>query len=182
MASVLLPTLAGQQAQSKQIAVKAVVATFAVSVAAGLAAFLVGPPIIIFLLGKAFAGTVEPFLILLPGIVVFSLTNVLATYLTAAGKPGYNAAIALISFLFTVIFDILLIPRYGISGAAVASGISYTLSSIMTVITFTKVSAIGMAEAVMIVKSMSTDVRSIITRMRHRFGFGDNQSGTTGTK
>lgn len=182
MASVLLPTLAGQQEKSKQIAVKAAVATFTVSFASGLAAFLVGPPIIIVLLGKAFAGSVEPFLILLPGVVIFSLTNVLATYLTAAGKPGYNAAIAFISFLFTVIFDILLIPRYGISGAAIAAGISYALSSIMTVIAFAKVSAISLEETITIVKSMTTDVRSVVTRMRQRFGFGDDQSGTTGTR
>ncbi len=121
MAAVLLPTLAGQHAQSKVIAVKAVVATFGVSLAAGAAAFLLGPPAIHLLLGKSFVGSVNPFLFLLPGVVIFSLTNVLATYLTAAGKPGYNAAIAFISFLFTLLFDILLIPKYGMSGAAFAS-------------------------------------------------------------
>jgi O-antigen/teichoic acid export membrane protein len=182
MASVLLPTLAGQHEKSKEIAVKAAVATFAVSVAGGVAAFLAGPFLIVLLFGEKFAGSIEPFLILIPGVVIFSITNVLATYLTGAGKPGYNAAIAFISFLFTVIFDILLIPRYGISGAAVASGISYTMSSIMTVIVFARVSAIGSAEFASIVKSMSTDVRSIVTRMRRRLGLAHDSSGITGTK
>jgi O-antigen/teichoic acid export membrane protein len=172
MAAVLLPTLAGQQAHSKVIAVKAVVATFAVSLAAGLAAFLVGPPAIRILLPK-FVGSINPFLFLLPGVVIFSLTNVLATYLTAAGKPVYNAAIAFISFLFTVIFDILLIPRYGMSGAAFASGISYTMSSLMTVIVFWRVSAMTTGELLTIVKSMSTDFRSIVIRMRQRLGIGN---------
>ena len=181
MAAVLLPTLAGQHVNSKVIAVKAVLATFAVSLAAGLAAFLVGPTIINLLLPR-FTGSINPFLFLLPGVVIFSLTNVLATYLTAAGKPGYNAAIAFISFLFTVIFDILLIPRYGMSGAAFASGISYTMSSLMTVIVFWQVSAMTTAELVTIVKSMSVDARSIATRMRLRLGFRDDQSGPTGTK
>jgi len=181
MAAVLLPTLAGQHVNSKVIAIKAVLATFAVSLAAGLAAFLVGPTIINLLLPR-FTGSINPFLFLLPGVVIFSLTNVLATYLTAAGKPGYNAAIAFISFLFTVIFDILLIPRYGMSGAAFASGISYTLSSLMTVIVFWRVSAMTTAELLTIVKSMSVDARSIVTRMRLRLGFRDDQSGPTGTK
>ena len=181
MAAVLLPTLAGQHVNSKVIAAKAVLATFAVSLAAGLAAFLVGPTIINLLLPR-FTGSINPFLFLLPGVVIFSLTNVLATYLTAAGKPGYNAAIAFISFLFTVIFDILLIPRYGMSGAAFASGISYTMSSLMTVIVFWQVSAMTTAELVTIVKSMSVDARSIATRMRLRLGFRDDQSGPTGTK
>ena len=181
MAAVLLPTLAGQHVNSKVIAIKAVLATFAVSLAAGLAAFLVGPTIINLLLPR-FTGSINPFLFLLPGVVIFSLTNVLATYLTAAGKPGYNAAIAFISFLFTVIFDILLIPRYGMSGAAFASGISYTMSSLMTVIVFWRVSAMTTGELLTIVKSMSADARSIVTRMRLRLGFRDDQSGPTGTK
>jgi O-antigen/teichoic acid export membrane protein len=182
MAAVLLPTLAGQHVNSKVIAVKAVVATFVVSFAAGLAAFLLGPPLIPLLLGKSFAGSVNPFLFLLPGVIMFSLTNVLATYLTAAGKPGYNATIAFISFLFTVIFDILLIPRYGMSGAAFASGISYTMSSLMTVIVFWRVSAMTTGELLTIMKSMSTDFRSIVTRMRQRLGIENDQSGITGTK
>jgi O-antigen/teichoic acid export membrane protein len=141
---------------------------------------MVGPTIINLLLPQ-FTGSINPFLFLLPGVVIFSLTNVLATYLTAAGKPGYNAAIAFISFLFTVIFDILLIPRYGMSGAAFASGISYTMSSLMTVIVFWRVSAMTTGELLTIVKSMSADARSIVTRMRLRLGFRDDQSGPTGT-
>jgi O-antigen/teichoic acid export membrane protein len=181
MAAVLLPTLAGHHAHSKTIAVKAVVATFAVSLAAGLAAFLVGPPVIRILLPK-FVGSINPFLFLLPGVVIFSLTNVLATYLTAAGKPGYNAAIAFISFLFTVIFDILLIPRYGMSGAAFASGISYTMSSTMTIVVFWRVSKMTVREFLEILMSMSTDFRSIVARTRRRLHLGDDQTGTTGTK
>jgi len=181
MAAVLLPTLAGQHAQSRMIAVKAVVATFAVSLAAGLAAFLVGPPVIKILLPR-FVGSINPFLFLLPGVVIFSLTNVLATYLTAAGKPGYNAAIAFISFLFTVIFDILLIPRYGMSGAAFASGISYAMSSILTVAVFWRVSKMTLREFLDILMSMSTDLRSIVTRTRRRLRLGDDQTGSAGTK
>ena len=174
MASVLLPTLAGQQEKSKEIAVKAGVATFAVSVAGGIAAFLLGPYLIVLLFGKEFSGSIEPFLILIPGVAVFSITNVLATYLTGAGRPGFNAAIAFISFLFTVIFDILLIPRYGISGAAVASTISYTMSSIMTAIVFWKISRISFAEFRTIVLTMSTDGHNILVNLRHRLGIRDH--------
>jgi O-antigen/teichoic acid export membrane protein len=182
MASVLLPTIAGKHEKSKEITVKAAAATFAISVLGGIAAFLIGPFLIVKLFGETFSGSIEPFLILIPGVVIFSITNILATYLTGAGRPGYNAAIAFISFLFTVVFDILLIPRYSISGAAVASGISYTMSTIMTVVAFARVSGITFSESVAIVMSMSADVRSMMARMKERLGFKDGQSGTTGTK
>jgi len=182
MASVLLPTIAGQHEKSKELTVKAAAATFAISVLGGIVAFLAGPFLIVYLFGEKFSGSIEPFLILIPGVVIFSITNILATYLTGAGRPGYNAAIAFISFLFTVIFDILLIPRYSISGAAIASGISYTMSTIMTVIAFARVSGVSFSESVAIVKSLSVDVRGIVTRMQQRLGFRDDPSGTTGTK
>ena len=182
MASVLLPTIAGQHTKSKEIAVKAAVATFSVSILGGLVAFIVGPWLIVALFGQKFTGSITPFLILIPGVVIFSITNVLATFLTGAGRPGYNAAIAFISFLFTLILDILLIPRYGISGAAVASGISYTVSTIMTIIAFAKVSSISLSESVAIVRSMSTDVRSMIIRMLQRFGMQNNHLDSTGLK
>ena len=182
MASVLLPTIAGKHEKSKEIAVKAAAATFAISILGGIVAFLAGPFLIVSLFGEKFSGSIEPFLILIPGVVIFSITNILATYLTGAGRPGYNAVIAFISFLFTVVFDILLIPRYSISGAAIASGISYTLSTVMTVIAFARVSGITLPESVAIIKSMPTDVYSMVARMKERLGFKNDQSGTTGTK
>jgi O-antigen/teichoic acid export membrane protein len=182
MASVLLPTIAGKHEKSKEIAVKAAAATFAISILGGIVAFLAGPFLILLLFGDKFSGSIEPFLILIPGVVIFSITNILATYLTGAGRPGYNSAIAFISFIFTVIFDILLIPRYSISGAALASVISYTMSTIMTIVAFARVSSITFTESVSIVMSMSTDVRNMVARMKARVGFRDDQSGTTGTK
>lgn len=180
MAAVLLPTLAGQHAQSKVIAVKAVVATFGVSLVAGAAAFLFGPPAIHLLLGKSFVGSVNPFLFLLPGVIIFSITNVLATYLTAAGKPAYNAAIAFISFLFTLLFDILFIPKYGMSGAAFASCISYTMSSMMTIVVFWWFSKMTLRECLDITRSMATDIRSMVSRALRLLRSGEDQTGFTG--
>ena len=182
MAWVLLPTVAGRHEKSKEIAVKATVATFLVSIIGGIAAFVAGPWLIVALFGDKFVGSITPFLILIPGVVIFSITNVLATYLTGAGRPGYNAAIAFISFVFTIVFDILLIPRYGIAGAAIASGISYTTSTILTVAVFVRISALSWAESVTIVKSMRGDVRSIVARLRQPIEVGGENSETSKKK
>ena len=181
MAAVLLPTLAGQHEKSKEIAVKALAATFGVSVVAAIGAFLIGPPLIVLLLGQKFEGCVNPFLFLLPGITIFSITNVLATYITSAGKPGHNAVIAFVSLLFTIGFDILLIPRYGMSGAAFASVISYTVSSLLTLVVFWRMTRLTLGEGITIVKSMSTDIRIITSRMKERLGLNPAQNGPTQT-
>jgi O-antigen/teichoic acid export membrane protein len=123
---------------------------------------------------------VNPFLFLLPGVIIFSITNVLATYLTAAGKPAYNAAIAFISFLFTLLFDILFIPKYGMSGAAFASCISYTMSSMMTIVVFWWFSKMTLRECLDITRSMATDIRSMVSRALRLLRSGEDQTGFTG--
>ena len=107
MANVLLPTIAGQHEKSKEIAVKAAIGIFGLSLVGGALALLVGPTLIPLLFGKEFTGSIAPFLILVPGVVVFTITNVLSAYLAGVGKVRYTASISFISFLFTVFLDIL---------------------------------------------------------------------------
>ncbi len=166
MASVLLPTIAAQHEHSKKISVKAAMASFGVTVVGGIAAFVIAPPLIVLLFGKDFAGSVAPFLILLPGIMIFSITNVLAAYMTGIGKPGFNTAIALISLVFTVVLDLVLIPRIGIAGAAFASSVSYTVTSLMSLVIFIKLSGLTWTECGEYMVSFKSDFQSIATRAR----------------
>ncbi len=164
MATVLLPTLSSKHAQSKEIAVKAAVATFCLSLLGGIVAFFLGPLLIPILFGRQFADAILPFQILIPGIVVLSISNVLATYVTGIGKPGINAAIAFVSFLFTLFFDILLIPQYGIPGAATASTISYAVTTVLTIFYFARVSSINLQSWFNITRTMRSDVQSAQAR------------------
>ena len=68
---------------------------------------------------------------LMPGAVALSGAKVLANELTARGFPGINAIIAAVGAVVTVACDVLLIPKFGIVGAAVASSIGYTLILVM---------------------------------------------------
>ncbi|MBA4854112.1 polysaccharide biosynthesis C-terminal domain-containing protein [Emticicia sp. BO119] len=68
--------------------------------------------------------------ILLPGICLFSINTIIASYFAGIGKPVYNLKIAVLALVFTLLFDILLIPTFGIIGAAIASTISYSISTI----------------------------------------------------
>ncbi|HTX17327.1 MAG TPA: polysaccharide biosynthesis C-terminal domain-containing protein [Bacteroidota bacterium] len=166
MASVLLPTVAGNHAQSKAISVKAASASLGVTLIAGLFACLVAPYAIVGLFGKEFAGSVAPFFILLPGITIFSIANVLAAYITGVGKPGYNTAISLISLVFTITLNALLIPRFGIGGAAFASTVSYFITSVLTLAVFARLSSLTWREALASTLDLRADLRNILNRAR----------------
>ena len=94
--------------------------------AAGL--MLVSRPIILLAFGEAFLPSVRPLLFLLPGIVLGALASPLSLYFTQQrGRPRINAAISGVSLLINLGLNIVLIPRYGAEGAAVASSVAYGL-------------------------------------------------------
>ncbi|MGA7160618.1 MAG: polysaccharide biosynthesis C-terminal domain-containing protein [Bacteroidota bacterium] len=166
MAAVLLPTVAAQHEQSKKISLKAAVASFALTLAAAALAIPIAPFAIVHLFGKDFAGSITPFFILLPGITIFSLTNVLAAYMTGIGKPGLNTAISFVALIFTVVLNVELVPRYGISGAAIASSVSYIILSLLTLVIFVKLSGLTWRENIEFISSLKNDLQSITMRTR----------------
>ena len=79
----------------------------------------------------AFDQSIPPFLVLLPGVVALSGANVVGGYVTGIGRPGINSIVSVIALVVNIVANLVLIPRFGILGAASASLISYTLSSLV---------------------------------------------------
>jgi len=92
--------------------------------ALGLA--FVGRPIINFIFSSAFIEAYVPMLTLLPGVVLLGGAKVLTNEIAGRGYPHYNSINAGLALVLTVVLDLVLIPRYGVLGAALASSIAYT--------------------------------------------------------
>ncbi|MCK4352701.1 flippase [candidate division WOR-3 bacterium] len=101
---------------------------------------IIAKPLIKFIYGKAFLPSVLPFLILLPGVIILSIDKVLSSDLAGRGKPEIGAMASLVSLLVNIPLNLLLIPRWGISGAAFASTIAYATSTIFMLAVFLKIS------------------------------------------
>ncbi|SKA88218.1 Membrane protein involved in the export of O-antigen and teichoic acid [Clostridium sp. USBA 49] len=102
---------------------------------------IISKPLIIFLFGKEFTDAYIALILLLPGISFFSVSKILANFLAGVGKTEKNIISSSISGITTIILDLILIPRIGINGAAIASSISYivfTLTSIYFYSRYTK--------------------------------------------
>ncbi len=83
--------------------------------------------------GEAFRPAVAPFLWLLPGMIGVSAAKIISADLSGRGKPQYAAYTAGITVCLTIILDITLIPVLSISGAGIASSISYLTSGGMAI-------------------------------------------------
>lgn len=86
-----------------------------------------GKPIISFIYSSTFLSAYVPMLALLPGVILLGGAKVLTNEMAGRGNPQYNSINAGLGLVITVILDLLLIPQYGILGAALASTIAYAM-------------------------------------------------------
>jgi O-antigen/teichoic acid export membrane protein len=88
--------------------------------AVGVAAAL-GPVLLPLVFGDAYRGAVAPFLWLLPSAIGFVASAVFSNALLASGAPALSSLGPVVALTVGVTLDLLLIPRLGASGAAIAA-------------------------------------------------------------
>lgn len=126
---------------------------FFITLVLGVVLFVFGKFIILLLFGNKYLPSVEPLWYLIPGIVALSICKVLGNELAGRGKPIINTYISITSLVVNVPLNFLLIPVLGISGSALASTVSYTVSAILTLVYFSRVSDNKILDLIIIKKS-----------------------------
>lgn len=108
---------------------------------AGLLIALAGYFLIPVIFGNNYSTSIVPFEILLIGIIFYSIASPVSAYFTnQLGKPEISLAIAIVSLATTFMIGVLLIPRFGITGAALSTTMGYTLAVIVSLSIFLKIS------------------------------------------
>jgi len=131
-----------------------------------LGAALLAPWVFPLVFGSDFAASVGPLWLLLPGATIFSAANVLASYFAGTGRPRVNLHSSALGFVFTIVLDFALIPRYGAAGAAVASTFSYAASAVYLIARFSADAKISPAKACIVQRD---DIRMVLERVRATF-------------
>ncbi len=111
--------------------------------------FLLSNWLIHLLYGEKYLPSVEPLKILLIGIVAISIERVLANDLLARGKPMINTYITFLALFSNIILNVILIPKYGIIGAAWASSISYSLATIIKILAYCRLSGNSVSDVLL---------------------------------
>jgi O-antigen/teichoic acid export membrane protein len=76
--------------------------------------------------------------ILMFGMLTFVVAGINNNIIAAIGKPKVVAKIIILAAIVNVIFNLILIPSYGIEGAAISTSISYLLTLIISTFALTK--------------------------------------------
>ena len=82
--------------------------------------------------GKEFTRSILPFCLILPGIVLLSLQIILSAYFSGKGEIKTNLITSIVLLIVIILLDLLLIPRFGIIGASIASSFAYSISGLFT--------------------------------------------------
>lgn len=135
IASVILPKLSNSEVEKRlDIFVKVSRFGFSFFFLLVLIAFSTSFFIIPLMYGEEFTPTIIPFQILVVGILFSCITQLFSMLLVASNKNIFNIIACSVGLVFTVVFDIYLIPKFNINGAAIATLISYFVIFIITYI------------------------------------------------
>lgn len=120
--------------------------TLFLTIGAALGFAALAPFAIPLLYGQDFADAITPFLILLPGTIMLSQAHIFYSDLNGRGRPEVSAISSFVALVVTIILDVVLIPRYGIVGAAVASTCAYAAAFVVAGIWFMHSSVLSWKE------------------------------------
>lgn len=165
--SVLFPTVAAADSHEASAIATAranrMLTALAVCGACALAA--ISPFVLPRAFGPQFKESVPLLLLLLPGCTAFATTNVLAGFFNGVGRPRFNLVASLCGLCATVALDFALVPRFAARGAAVASTLSYIVSTIVSVYLFKKFSGVPVSKLYLLSRH---DVESVIATLKSR--------------
>jgi O-antigen/teichoic acid export membrane protein len=146
----LFPRTAASSAEDARGGAAATVAAvrtaLAFALAVGLPLAVAGPDLVRILFGPEFAPAGTPLRALIPGAVALAVLLVLHNDLSARGRPWPVAAALGAVTAANLGLNLVLIPPYGATGAAVASSVTYTLGAALLVALFLRATGTSPAE------------------------------------
>lgn len=91
---------------------------------------------------ERFLPAVSPLMLLLPGILSAGLARVVSSDLLARGYPRINMWAGLVALVSNVALNIVLIPRMGVGGAALATTVSYSVHALVLISVFVRITGV----------------------------------------
>ena len=135
IAALLFPRVASDHDSTGEFATQVTRYASAVMLIMCVAA-AIGSFLLPYIYGASFADSQFQLLILLPGIYLMGIESVLVQHFTGTGLPAAIPAFWLVTLAINLGLNLVLVPRFGARGAALASTLSYALISGLVAVYF----------------------------------------------
>jgi len=175
---VLLPRVLTEQSALIELVIRCCrIAVLAVTVAALLLAIF-AKPIVAILLSPAFLPAVVPLLILLPGVVLGCVVKVLIAYFNGTGRPELTSITLFVGVALNVTLVIVLLPRWGLLGVAVATSAAYIIEATLALWLFVRLTKCAWRDFLPQAGDYRT-MRSLLRRKTTAQGSADQVAGVS---
>ena len=165
--SLIFPHVAAQQdRRATQMTERATRMIFLVVAGSALLLGLGGELVLRYAFGPTYVAGTSALLVLLVATLPLAVGRVLAADLKGRGRPGLVSGTALVAVIATVGLDLLLIPAWGIVGAAAASLAAYGLSTAVLLLAYRRVTR-GRLRALV---PRPSDVGDLVSTIRRSLG------------
>ena len=131
---------------------------------AAIAVAVATPTILPWLYGNRFRPSVSPTLILLPGTIAWALTLIATQIGNGINRPHYGSIAQLTGVVVTVSGLAILVPRYGIAGAAIVSTVAYITRIVILLLLLRRDGVTGTTPRPSDIAWLNRRVRRIATR------------------
>lgn len=138
--------------------------TATVMIAACVSMALVGEWLIVTLFGEAYQPAYPALLALLPGLLGLCYVSILRLDLLGKNRPGSISLVMGLCALFNLALNLLLIPAYGIVGAAVASSVAYLAVTVALLWLYCRLSGVPVWQTLIILPSDLVPMRQLLMR------------------
>jgi O-antigen/teichoic acid export membrane protein len=163
-ATALLPVAArSEPGQRGEETLRAFRSAALVTTGAAVVAAILGPLLLPVAFGAPFRASVTPFLWLLPGALGFAATAVFSNALVASTSPGLSSLGSLTSLAIGIALDLILIPRFGATGAAAAASTAFLAGGMVAVVAYARQSPFAW-RALLLPRRGDLDVLRALTR------------------
>ncbi len=117
--------------------------------------------------GDKYAGVASALRFLLPGVLVYGLAQSFSGFYTyQRGLPWVAALVAGTGLILDVVLAVILVPRMGINGAALASAIAYSAAIIGGLFVFVRREHLGAQQVFRFGRAEFEDYRGLFVRLR----------------
>jgi len=161
--AVIFPKInAEKKLKKKSIAKYSRISLFLVFLMA-IGALLFIRPVIGLLYGQVFLASARPIILLLPGLIAWSVITVLSQYFFSIGYPLKLTICWLLVAVLNIVLNFIYIPQYGMMAAALSSTVSYVLALCFHYYFFNKETGLGVYDVFV---PRRAEIRDIFDRAR----------------
>lgn len=116
--------------------------------------------------GRPYWRSIPPLLILLPGVVMMSMHKLLGRNFASRNRQQFTVIASAVALALILLLDVLLIPRFGVEGAALASSIGYFAAALTLILFFLRDSGLRPGEILLVrYEDLSLVLAALKTRL-----------------